>query len=320
VTTTHFQTFILLGLLTVLGAAHVGRGAEMPVSAIPLGSASPDVWLINTRGLPNPCSQHGISKGLRFQRLDGNCFVATSQQEFLSTLDPTQTTCFFVHGNRMTASDARNIGLSVRRQLDRTETPFRYVIWSWPSERITGMIRDARSKAERADGESYYLASVLAALPAEADVSLIGYSFGARAITGGLHLLGGGMVNGNSLSRPHEQAVRPRVILMAAAVPRSWLLPGGTNGLAPFQVEQMLLLYNPRDPALKHFPIVFGPGHPQALGFEGISRRQLGPTGGLMEQYNVAKTVGRSHSLSKYTRSAGIMGTIRRSALPAPAL
>ena len=184
------------------------------------------MWLVDTRGLPNPCSRHGISERMSFQRLDGSCFVAASKQEFLQSLKPAQTTCFFVHGNRMTASDARSIGLTVRRRLDQGQIPFRYVIWSWPSERMTGMVRDARAKASRADGESYYLGSLLAKMPADADVSLIGYSFGARAITGSLHLLGGGMVHGNTLGTVNAATIRPRMILMAAALPRAWLLPG----------------------------------------------------------------------------------------------
>ncbi len=321
-TTNYFLRLIVIGLAVLAGPAICSlHSAELPgVDDALAPSITSDVWLVNTRCLPNPCSQNGLSEQMRFEHLEDSCFVSTSRQEFLASLDPAQTTCFFVHGNRMTANDARTIGLSLRRHLDRGQQKFRYVIWSWPSERMVGMVRDARAKANRADGESYYLGSLLAAIPAEADVSLIGYSFGARAITGSLHLLGGGRVHGNSLGLPAQATVRPRVVLMAAAVPRTWLLPGGVNGLAPFQCQRMLLFYNPRDPALKHFPIVFHPGRPQALGFEGIAPRQLGPNGSLLQQMNVAGAIGRSHSLSKYTDSASIMATVRRSALEAPAL
>jgi hypothetical protein len=322
VTTTHFLSLIVIGLATLAGPAalstHAAHPAVVRASSPPSGSS--DVWLVETRGLPNPCAQHGVSERIHFQRLDQGCFVSATKEEFLASLIPDQTTCFFVHGNRVSASDARSTGLSLRRHLDSGQTPFRYVIWSWPSERISGMIRDARAKASRADGESYYLGSVLAEMPAEANTSLIGYSFGARAITGSLHLLGGGIVRGNSLGISAKPTIRPRAVLMAAALPRAWLLPGGANSLAPFQVEQMLLFYNRNDPALRHFPLVFHPGRPEALGFEGIAAWQLGQNGSLLRQLDVGRTVGRSHSLSKYTDSAGIMATVRAAVLDAPAL
>ena len=102
---------------------------------------------------------------------------------------------------------------------------------------------------------------------------------------------------------------------MAAAMPRKWLLPAGANGLAWYQAEQTVILYNRRDPALRHFPLVFGPGHPAALGLEGISSRQLGPVGGTLRQYDVTSSIGRSHSLSKYTESSSIMGLVHRFAV-----
>jgi hypothetical protein len=300
----------LMLLLTSMGPAAPAVGAD---PATPAG----DVWLISTRGLPYPCSQHGVSQQVGFQRLDESCFVAATREEFLATLDPSQTTCFFVHGNRIAPSDAYALGLSFRRKIGTGAVPFRFVIWSWPSERIPGPLRDARTKASRADGEAYYLGSVLAELPSNARVSLIGYSFGARTVTGSLHLLAGGMVQGNSLGTAADSMVHPRAVLIAAAMPRVWLLPGGAHGLAPLQAEQLLLFYNPRDPALKHFPLVASPGHPTALGFEGVSSRLLGPAGSLLRQYNVAGSVGRSHSLSNYLDSAGIMATIGRFSLEA---
>ena len=192
---------LLLILTIVLIAAAPDRSTASEAEAIPIPSTTScsDVWLVNTRCLPYPRSRIGVSRQMRFQRYDGTRFVSATQDEFLATLDPHQVTCFLVHGNRMTSAEAQEYGLSFRRRVKRGQCPFRFVIWSWPSERMVGPVRDARSKASRADAESYYLASVLATLPGDASVSLVGYSFGARAITGGLHLLGGGMVRGNRL-------------------------------------------------------------------------------------------------------------------------
>jgi hypothetical protein len=315
VTTTSLIPSLLLGLTLVL-APRVDVRAECPTGPCtePLTA---EVWLIETRCLPNVCGAQGIDNRMRYQRLDTGRFVDATGTEFLETLNPQQTTCFFVHGNRLSAGDARRIGIDFARRLGYGSQPFRFVIWSWPSDRVLGPIRDARIKASRADVEGYYLASVLAQLPPTADVSLVGWSFGARAITGGLHLLGGGRFAGNAIDRVGEPAVRPRVVLMAAAVPRGWLLPQGANGLAPLQVEQMTLLFNPRDPALKHFPFVFHPGRPAALGFEGIATGQLGPAGNLVQQYNVSGAAGRTHAMVRYTQSPMIMSLVRRHALEA---
>jgi hypothetical protein len=315
VTTTPLIRSLLL-CLTLVVAPQLDARAECPP---PQGGwcqpFAADVWLIETRCLPGVCGAHGVDERMRFQRWDAGRFVDTSQIDFLETLAHDQTTCFFVHGNRVSACDARRIGVDFARRLGNSGGSFRFVIWSWPSDRVIGPIRDARIKASRADAEAYYLASVLAELPPSADVSLVGWSFGARTITGGLHLLGGGVFAGNSLNRVDQPTIRPRVVLMAAAVPRGWLLPGGAAGLAPRQVEQLTLLYNPSDPALKHFPFVFRPGRPQALGFEGIAARQLGTAGGLVQQYNVSGTIGRSHAMARYTQSPNIMNIVRNHAL-----
>ena len=80
-------------------------------------------------------------------------------------------------------------------------TPIRFVIWSWPSAQVRGQLRDVRTKANRTELAGYCLAWVLTHLPETQQVSLLGYSFGARIATGAMHLVGGG-----ELVRTHAAA------------------------------------------------------------------------------------------------------------------
>jgi hypothetical protein len=181
---------------------------------------------------------------------------------------------------------------------------------------VRGPVRDARVKAARADGEAYYLGAFLAQIPRETHVSVIGYSFGARALTGSLHLLAGGSVDGNHLALNSQPTIRPLTVLFAAAIPNGWLRPGGTHGLAIHQMERLVSFYNPRDPVLAHYDIVFNTRGSEAIGYAGISHRSLGNLATAVTQFNVSNSVGRSHSLLDYVDSASIMATVRRYTFP----
>jgi len=234
----------------------------------------------------------------------------------LARLDPRLPLCVFVHGNRMKAVEAVGQGLLIserirqcRSSIDEYDSPLQFVTWSWPSEIITGPIRDARSKAVRSDQESFYLASFLADLPPEQNVCIVGYSFGARVASGAVHLLAGGQLAGNQLAQPNN-GCRPRVVLLAAAYPGSWLSPAGTHGLTLHQASNVTSFFNPRDPALKHYEFVFRRDNAFALGYRGVSVDSLGPAGLALTQYNVEAVAGRSHSLNRFVDSTPIMSTV----------
>ena len=271
-----------------------------------------DMWVVNTREMPCPVGQANVCRHARYQRWNGRTFQSSSREEYLSSLPDSGHSCVFVHGNRKTPESAQEQGFEVYRSLAIANRGMRFVIWSWPSDRVPGLLRDARVKADRADAEAFYLASFLSDYPSSADVSVFAFSFGARTATGALHLLGGGSVCGNQLAVERAEFVRPRVALLAAALPRQWLLPRGANGLALVQSSDVVSFYNQHDPLLKHFDIVFKPGKPQALGLEGINVNQFGPQGSVLRQYDASKSVGHTHSLSRYLESPGIMNTVRQ--------
>lgn len=271
-----------------------------------------DTWIISTRHLPTPRCRKGISHELAYYRFVGGRMLRSSASEFQASTVPNQSLCVFVHGNRMAPEDVPEQARLIRRRLNCAGHPCRLVFWSWPSDRVRGPMRDARIKGARADGEAFYLGSFLAQLPPNISVSTIGYSFGARAISGSLHLLAGGSFRGNQLLLNEQAVVRPLVVLFAAAIPSEWLRPGGSHGLAIQQAERVISFYNPRDPVLAHYDFVFKTGGTEALGYQGISSRSLGIFARHVTQYNVGGAVGRSHALLDYLDNVSIMATVRR--------
>ena len=113
-------------------------------------------------------------------------------------------TVIFVHGNQITPCDAKCEGLAVYRRLMRHGSdapPIRFVIFSWPSAKVSGgLLNDVRVKAMRTGPAGCQLAWLIDQMPAETPLSLVGFSFGARIITGGLHVLAGGSLGGSAWS------------------------------------------------------------------------------------------------------------------------
>jgi len=273
----------------------------------------PDIWVVSTRDLERPSHQSGWRKSPKVWKYDHKRSVSKSSLDsiFASQRSDTQT-CIFVHGNRMTINDAHGQALCFLDHLNCEDPRVQYIIFSWPSEKIVGLARDARVKADRADGDTLYLAQLLSHFSADSDVVLIGYSFGARLCTGSVHLLAGGMFGTNCLPPAAVPRVRPRMILLASAFPRKWLLPGHAHGLTLSQTDHLTSFYNRLDPALRHYSLAFHQqGRPQALGYECCASIGFESDDCLVEQIDVTNDVGRSHSLSRFVDSSAIMSEIR---------
>ncbi len=163
--------------------------------------------------------------------------TTASLEELTASDSPQFVTSLLVHGNDTDGRLAVSKGWEVYRSLVRKAPAgqrVRLIVWSWPSDHIPGRFRDdARIKAQRTNIEAYYLARFLDRQRGDNPISLVGYSFGARVITGALHLLGGGVLEGRRLGQ-REQYPRPplHAVLMAAVLDRDWLLPGRQHGFA----------------------------------------------------------------------------------------
>ena len=172
------------------------------------------MWLVSTRATPHCCDFAGAEGTIRYWRLNEQCQWAPADAAACRAEDDRNLpTVIFIHGNRTNVDEAVDKGSHVRRLLCEAAAgkPFRYVIWSWPSDRVGRCNRpDIRLKAAYSDVESYYLAHWLGKLKPDVPVCLIGHSFGPRIITGALHLLAGGELAGSRLPKCAESDAAPR--------------------------------------------------------------------------------------------------------------
>jgi hypothetical protein len=291
---------ILVGLLAGLWAlaARADNGPQQ-------------VWLISSRQAPCEPSACGGETRLGYWLLGpGNQWVPASLDAFLATDSAAVPTVIFIHGNRVDADRAVCDGRLVLGPLTAAARgrPFRFVFFSWPADRLSGGPReDAQCKALRSDAQSYYLAWLMNRMHAGTPVDLIGFSFGARVITGALEMLGGGCVAGQVLADRTPGHGPIRVMLVAAALDSDWLLPTHRDGLALGQVERMLVSVDPVDRALHFYPRLYGRGGPEALGACGPDcPEQLGPRAAKIELVNVECEVGKVHDWNNYASACSL--------------
>lgn len=277
------------------------------------------VWLISTRGLPVCGPQNGVPAELSYWRYtDQGAWTLSTREEFLAGSDADLPTCFFIHGNRYTHAEAIEYGWLAWRRLVRNScvsSPVRFVIWSWPSERICeGNMEDARIKAIRSEAQAIYLAHLMDQMPPQTPLSFVGYSYGARLGTGALHLLGGGRLLGNRLSiRVHPQRPTISAVLLAPAMDNDWLIPGRRHGQSLDQVDRMLILYNSRDIVLKRYRFL-DPSRPQALGYTGMV--WTAAAAGRVTQMDVTSWLGRSHRVEDYLNTPALVRRMLPFAFP----
>lgn len=259
-----------------------------------------ELWFVSARRAR--CTDGEVS-GLDYWRYDDAGRWRKASLEELVAADPKIPTCFHVHGNRVSLCEANYGGWQYYSIFTgagcRERGPLRWVIFSWPSDRINCKSRvDVQVKAVRAECYGYYLAWVVDKLSPDAQVSMVGYSFGTRLIGSSLHYLGGGALRGRQLTELQVENRHVRTVMLAAALDNNHFAPGHTMQMAPSQIDRLLLGLNPRDPALKWYAllyeITFRPRRgQQALGHSGVACvLQLN---GRVEQRDMSCPVGREH-------------------------
>ena len=226
----------------------------------------------------------------------------------------------FVHGNRLEYDEVTTSVWDMYRCLTMGRDdapPLRFVAWSWPSDKRRGILNDVRAKASRTESDGYYLGWFLSQLPEDRPLRLVGYSFGARVVTGASHLLGGGKLSGRTLSnvvmteQDQPVASRPRVVLMAAATHSHWLRPGSYHERALHRIGSLLNIYNGSDRILKRYRAIDRRSQPEALGYSGMYTADLSNAAERIEQLNAAGMVGRQHRLANYQRNGWLRSRIQ---------
>lgn len=287
---------------------------------LPEDDAPPNqLWLINTRRLPRAGRQPANQPAPEIERYgaDGG-WARASLAELNAAYDPRLATVLLVHGNHTDEPTAIVKGLTAFRALTEPTSdmrPLRLLVWSWPTDFIPGTLRrDARVKAEWAEDEAFYMARFVASLDRREAVTLVGYSFGARAISGALHLLGGGSLGGRRLRGMITDERAPlRAVLLAAAVDDDWLLPGHRHGYALEAVERMVITVNPQDRVLRWYRFLVPGSQATALGSHGLgSQATLGRHTRKLVQLNAHQAVGGQHGWASYIGSPEIVAELRR--------
>lgn len=269
------------------------------------------VWLVSTRHLG--CS-FAYLPTFQVSRYAGGIWQPASEAEFFSQDSADLVTPIYVHGNRIDAGLASSYGLSVYFELAGklpAEQPVRFVIWSWPADQVRGPINDVRSKAARSDVDAFYLGNFLARLNPAVRVGLIGYSFGARIVSGAMHLLGGGALCGSLV--PSGERPSCRVALWGAAEHNHWYQPGQFHDRAPAAAAAWFVTVNYCDPVLSRYRHIEACSDPCAVGFAGIAGRNLLPPeiNARFEEINVSQLVGGEHHWRLYLYSQYIQERTR---------
>lgn len=273
-----------------------------------------EVWVISSRHLGWPCEEVTAQPHLKYWRwdCDKHNWRKQSSAKFFETDSAAVVTFFYVHGNRVDSWQAIDLGWytydSIVTQGDDPR-PVRYVIWSWPSTQIQGQLKDLRHKAARTDAEGYYLGWVLAQIRGDVPVSLMGFSFGARVITGSMHVAAGGELSGEQLGPFADRPRQVRCVLMAGALHNYWLSPDCYHGQATHCNERMLILANSCDKILKRYPWLFHGEDPVALGVSGSA---WDDQTGRIAQIDCAPAVGETHDSLKYLDTPELNQLARR--------
>ena len=288
-------------------------GTVIQAECPPFPRPQDEVWLISSRHL---CWSEVDAKTkppaaqLSYERLIADEWKPQTLDAYVASEEKAKRTIMFVHGFWTDAWEAHSKGEMVFRALldeEANKEPHRLVIWSWPSDRNrrNRISQDAREKAWRSDFDGMLLASLINQSKTERPVSILGYSLGARAMFGALHLLDGGTYEDHRVSAtPTVKKIPIRVVTMAAALHNYWLDPGQRFSKALDRAENTVLLNNQCDRALKWYPRAFGRNRrcgPEALGRVGLYAEGLSPkVRGKFEQFDVCCYVGRQHQIRDY--------------------
>lgn len=307
--------FLGVAVCLWLGACCGLRGAEAAPPAAECSTfrvrEQDQVWLVSTRHLG--CNL-GYIPTFQVSRYERGTWQPATEAEFFAADTADVVTPIYVHGNRIDACLASSYGLSVyfemAGKLDH-EQPVRFVIWSWPADQIKGPLNDVRSKAARCDYEAYFFGSFLGRLQPDVRVGVIGFSFGARIVSGGMHLVNGGSIFGYSL--PAAPRAQFRVALWAAAEHNHWYLPGQFHSRALAAAEAWFVTVNCCDPVLARYRMLDRCDNAEAVGYAGIYGRNLLPpdVNARIEEVNVANIVGGEHDWRPYLYSRYIQDRTR---------
>jgi len=294
----------------MLAGAARGTAAGETAPSLRCEVATPDVWVVSTRGLPGVCRMPDqVNFGVQRLRADGAVWERANPADLFD--DSTRPVMVFIHGNRYEHASAMQQGLELARRTALCGgSGVRTIVYSWPSEQQGILLRDGRAKYERAFLEGHYLAWLLGQFEPGRPLAIVGYSFGAIITLEAFQDLSrsdrpGGVHSGGW--RDREAPVN--VVFIAPAVRCDALAPGGPYRDAVEHIDRLTLLTNSTDDALRFFRLLERSHRTEALGYVGMPRSWL-PAGVPFSSVDAANVVGRTHGFSHYLASPALMRRI----------
>lgn len=310
--------FMLLGS-TVIQAQEVPPAPAVPVESAPCTfepdctSCVPDInyWIVSSRCCiqKSKCCCPYCEFDVYRSQQEG-CVTESSMETMLQTLDPQAPICIMVHGSfvkwESALSDASHTYYWLRGA--SPGAPLNVIFFTWPSDDVKTRIipLDVNILGKRAEYNGFYLTRLISQLPPHHQISLLGHSHGARIVSSALHLIGGGTIQGVSLSQcgVHVccQCRHFRVVFAAAAINHNWLNPGERYGCALRCTDCLVNLRNKKDRILLFYPVL-APISRRALartGFTWLDRRALGEEYDRVNDIDVSKCVGGGHMFPNY--------------------
>ncbi|MFM8573757.1 MAG: hypothetical protein ACKOAU_19335 [Pirellula sp.] len=289
--------------------------SRQPILGVAKEAGLSDVWELSSRHLPEKFQCiNPVEPGLLAHRYRSTGWQKGDLQDAL--VDDGRLVILYVHGNFMERNNALERVLILNQYLSQqAQRPYRLLMLSWPSTREPHPLRDVYENAESAECQALFVSWILERLARHQEVSLLGFSLGARAVTGGLHLDAGGSIPGfrySSNSSLQGSGRRYRVALVAPAIDRDWLSHGGKHARSLDNVSGLVNLYNSKDPILRRFRFIDRISRPVAAGFAGFiglpgledisNPRATQPLTGSqnIRQFDCGSGIGNTHSERSY--------------------
>lgn len=261
-------------LLSAPDSTSISDSSSITAEATSTEQAKDRFWLVNTRGMSSDtCRANLQNPNFRFRRMYcGRPSEPTTLDDYVARLGEGRRVVMYVHGNRLDHCDAVKRSNIIYRNIRCRcgDGPIDWVLFSWPASKQGTLIHDFREKAGRTDAQGLYLAWLLRKhVDGSMPTALIGYSFGARVVTGSLHALAGGRLGGRKL--PGEAVVGANFDagLVAPALESHWMEPRGYHGRATKNLDRLVVLYNRRDAVLKRYWLLDRVRSNVALGYSG---------------------------------------------------
>ncbi|MBX3419942.1 MAG: hypothetical protein KF752_00155 [Pirellulaceae bacterium] len=314
---TSLMAYSLACLLAAAGPSSLATGQDRgelvelsqvstPRAALESESTSQhSLWEINSRNSATDVRNAACSDSLPVARCNAGHWQNSAHLELLADIaaNPART-IIYVHGNRTDWADARvRAGVVYQLLVSRADGPIRVISLNWPSERPPAVLPKqlVSQKQSTITATSFHLANFLRRLPSDEVRGIIGFSFGCSVISGALHLLAGGSLDGCQLAAALRPPSAVRLGFVVPAFDCNAYCSGGRYEAAPVAIEYLVNLYNSQDPILKHFRL-FDQVHPVAAGYAGLK----GLDGRCQESCHWlqvdCRAIGKTHAEKDYRR------------------